>query len=63
MFFRYWNPHYAFYVREMKIKAFAQLLESYRSLKLTYIADAFGVTEDYMDRYQMNFKPDISLLS
>ena len=27
---RYWHPHYAFYVREMKIKVFAQLLESYR---------------------------------
>jgi len=55
---RYWNPHYAFYVREMKIKAFAQLLESYRSLKLTYIADAFGVTEDYMDRELSKFIAD-----
>jgi hypothetical protein len=26
-----------------------QLLESYRSLTLGYMADAFGVTEDYMD--------------
>ena len=47
---RYLNPHYAFYVREMKIKAFGQLLESYRSLTLTYMADAFGITEDYMDQ-------------
>merc|ERR1711872_369536 len=31
---RYMAPHYAFYVREMKLK---------------YMADAFGVTEDYMD--------------
>jgi len=46
---RYMAPHYAFYVREMKIKAYAQLLESYRSLTLKYMADAFGVTEDYMD--------------
>jgi len=46
---RYLAPHYAFYVREMKIKAYAQLLESYRSLTLKYMADAFGVTEDYMD--------------
>lgn len=46
---RYLNPHYAFYVREMKIKAFGQLLESYRSLTLTYMAEAFGITEDYMD--------------
>merc|ERR1712098_839098 len=55
---RYWNPHYAFYVRELKIKAFAQLLESYRSLKLTYIADAFGVTEDYIDRELSKFIAD-----
>jgi len=46
---RYLAPHYAFYVREMKIKAYAQLLESYRSLTLSYMADAFGVTEEYMD--------------
>ena len=42
-------PHYKYYVREVKIKAYAQLLESYRSLTLTYMADAFGVTEDYID--------------
>merc|ERR1712192_29369 len=46
---RYLAPHYAFYVREMKIKAYAQLLESYRSLTLSYMADTFGVTEEYMD--------------
>merc|ERR1712212_276585 len=55
---RYWNPHYAFYVREMKIKGFAQLLESYRSLNLTFIAEAFGVTEDYMDRELSKFIAD-----
>jgi len=46
---RYLAPHYAYYVREMKIKAYAQLLESYRSLTLKYMADAFAVTEDYID--------------
>lgn len=43
------HAHYAYYIREMKIKAYAQLLESYRSLTLDYMAEAFGVTEDYMD--------------
>ena len=47
---RYLHPHYSFYVREMKVKAFAQLLESYRSLTLTYMAEAFNVTEEYMDK-------------
>jgi len=46
---RYLHPHYAYYVREMKIKAYAQLLESYRSLTLSYMADAFGVTQEFMD--------------
>ena len=27
---RYMFPHYKYYVREVKIKAYAQLLESYR---------------------------------
>ena len=31
---RFLNPHYAFYVREMKVRAFAQLTASYRSLTL-----------------------------
>jgi len=52
---RYMAPHYAFYVREMKIKAYAQLLESYRSLTLAYMADAFGVTEEYMDNELCRF--------
>jgi len=55
---RYMHPHYAFYVREMKIKVFAQLLESYRSLTLTYMAEAFGVTEEYMDRELSRFISD-----
>uniref|UniRef100_U5EX74 26S proteasome non-ATPase regulatory subunit 6 n=1 Tax=Corethrella appendiculata TaxID=1370023 RepID=U5EX74_9DIPT len=43
------HPHYRFYVREMRILAYTQLLESYRSLTLQYMADAFGVGVDYID--------------
>lgn len=43
------NPHYRFFVREMRILAYTQLLESYRSLTLPYMAEAFGVTVDYID--------------
>ena len=53
---RYLFPHYAFYVREMKIKSIGQLLESYRSLTLTYMADAFGITEDYMDQGKLFYR-------
>ncbi|KAI9619906.1 hypothetical protein H4Q26_013883 [Puccinia striiformis f. sp. tritici PST-130] len=38
-----------YYVREMRIKAYSQLLESYRSVSVKSMAQAFGVTEDYMD--------------
>ena len=47
---RYMFPHYKYYVREVKIKAYAQLLESYKTIKLSYMADTFGVMEDYIDR-------------
>lgn len=48
---RLFNPHYRFYTREMRILAYTQLLESYRSLTLDYMADAFGVTVEFIDRY------------
>jgi len=43
-------PHYRHYVREMRIKAYTQLLESYSSLTLKYMADSFGVTEAFIDK-------------
>lgn len=42
--------HCRYYVREMRIMAYAQLLESYRSLTLDYMADSFGVTVDFIDQ-------------
>jgi len=35
----------------MRILAYSQLLESYRSLTLESLAAAFGVTVDYIDKY------------
>ncbi|CAO3593377.1 unnamed protein product [Absidia cylindrospora] len=52
---RYFYPHIRYYVREMRIVAYAQLLESYRSLTLTSMAHAFGVTEDYIDKELYKF--------
>ncbi|KAK4056051.1 proteasome regulatory particle subunit [Microbotryomycetes sp. JL221] len=43
------SPHTRYYVREMRIKAYAQLLESYRSVTLTSLCDAFGVSQSFMD--------------
>ncbi|RKP34181.1 26S proteasome subunit RPN7-domain-containing protein [Dimargaris cristalligena] len=47
---RYLHVHTPYYVREMRIIAYAQLLESYRSLTLESMADSFGVSEDFVDR-------------
>ncbi|KAL5632387.1 hypothetical protein ACGC1H_005375 [Rhizoctonia solani] len=44
------NPHARFYVREMRILAYSQLLESYRSLTLDSLAGAFGVSVEFVDR-------------
>ncbi|XP_060521780.1 26S proteasome non-ATPase regulatory subunit 6 [Cylas formicarius] len=49
------NPHYRYYIREMKILAYTQLLESYRSLTLQYMAEAFGVTIDFIDEELSTF--------
>ncbi|CAG8576450.1 9841_t:CDS:2 [Paraglomus brasilianum] len=43
-------PHLRFYVREMRIIAYAQLLESYRSLTMESMANAFGVSEEFIDK-------------
>lgn len=48
-------PHCRYYVREMRIQAYTQLLESYRSLTLQYMANAFGVSKEFIDRELSRF--------
>ena len=43
-------PHARYYVREMRIKAYTQLLESYKTLTLERMCRSFGVSEAFMDR-------------
>lgn len=47
---RYFYKHYTYYIREMRIIAYNQLLESYSSLTLKYMSDAFGVTTNFIDK-------------
>ena len=54
-FDRYWSSHYNYYVREMRILAYNQLLESYQSLTLEYMAQAFGVTPPFIDQELSRF--------
>ncbi|XP_045477302.1 26S proteasome non-ATPase regulatory subunit 6 [Harmonia axyridis] len=49
------NAHYRYYVREMRILAYTQLLESYRSLTLQYMAEAFGVSVAFIDQELSTF--------
>ncbi|KAI8592996.1 26S proteasome non-ATPase regulatory subunit 6 [Geranomyces variabilis] len=43
------NAHYRYYVREMRIAVYAQLLQSYQSLTVESMANSFGVTEHWID--------------
>lgn len=54
------HPHTRFYVREMRILAYGQLLESYRSLTLDSLARSFGVSIDFVDRYVHALCPESS---
>ena len=44
-------PHTRYYIREMRILAYNQLLESYRSLTLESLARSFGMSMDFVDKY------------
>lgn len=41
--------HRRFYIREMRILAYTQLLQSYRSVTLESMAKSFGVSADFID--------------
>ncbi|OCH93449.1 PCI-domain-containing protein [Obba rivulosa] len=49
------SPHARFYVREMRILAYNQLLESYRSLTLESLARSFGVSMEFVDNELSRF--------
>eukprot|EP00731_Ephydatia_muelleri_P003686 Em0001g3686a len=52
---RYLATHSRYYIREMRIKAYTQLLESYRSVSLLHMAKSFGVGVEFMDRELSQF--------
>lgn len=49
------HPHYRHYVQEMRLRAYKQILQAYRSLSLDYMAEAFGVTCDFIEREVAKF--------
>lgn len=47
---KYLAEHRAWYVREMRLRAYQQLLQSYRVVGLASMANDFGVSVDYLDK-------------
>ena len=48
---RYLYEHKGWFVREMRLRAYQQLLQSYRVVGLGSMAHDFGVSVDFLDRY------------
>ena len=52
---RYLHEHRGWFVREMRLRAYQQLLQSYRVVGLGSMAKDFGVSIDFLDRYVPSF--------
>lgn len=48
---RYLHEHKGWFIREMRLRAYQQLLQSYRVVGLESMANDFGITVDFLDRY------------
>lgn len=58
---RYLHPHCRYFAREMRIRAYQQFLESYRSVHLQSMATNFGVDTEFLDRSVYCFLFSLSL--
>jgi 26S proteasome regulatory subunit N7 len=47
---RYLFEHKSWYVREMRLRGYQQLLQSYRVVGLQSMANDFGVSVDFLDK-------------
>ncbi len=47
---RYLHEHKGWYIREMRLRGYQQLLQSYRVVGLESMAGDFGVSVDYLDK-------------
>lgn len=52
---RYLHPHLAYWMRELHILAHKQFLDSYQSVTVQAMADAFGVSTDFIDYHASRF--------
>jgi len=52
---RYLHLHARYYWRELRVLAYTQFLESYRSVSLASMANSFGVSGDFLDKELSGF--------
>jgi 26S proteasome regulatory subunit N7 len=52
---RYLQPHFRYYMREVRVVVYSQFLESYKSVTMEAMAAAFGVTVDFIDQELSRF--------
>ncbi|KAJ4756414.1 26S proteasome non-ATPase regulatory subunit 6 [Rhynchospora pubera] len=52
---RYLQPHFRYYMREVRTVVYSQFLESYKSVTMEAMATAFGVTFDFIDQELSRF--------
>ncbi|SMN18162.1 similar to Saccharomyces cerevisiae YPR108W RPN7 Essential [Maudiozyma saulgeensis] len=58
---KYLNKHADYFVREMRRKVYAQLLDSYKTLSLKSMAHSFGVSVEFLDNDLGKFIPNKQL--
>lgn len=54
---KYLRVHASYFMRELRCKAYSQLLESYKSLSLKSMARSFQVSEEFLDNDLCKFIP------
>eukprot|EP01053_Blabericola_migrator_P006246 Blabericola_migrator_1__6245@NODE_314_length_10020_cov_127_741485_g257_i0_p2_GENE_NODE_314_length_10020_cov_127_741485_g257_i0NODE_314_length_10020_cov_127_741485_g257_i0_p2_ORF_typecomplete_len395_score80_98RPN7/PF10602_9/3_6e35PCI/PF01399_27/7_4e03PCI/PF01399_27/5e03PCI/PF01399_27/1_3e19TPR_MalT/PF17874_1/0_0097Foiegras_1/PF11817_8/2_8Foiegras_1/PF11817_8/38Coatomer_E/PF04733_14/0_083SF3A3/PF16837_5/0_31_NODE_314_length_10020_cov_127_741485_g257_i062217405 len=54
---RYLQQHYRYFVRNMRMIAYKQYLEPFKSVKIPAMAEAFGVSEDFIEQEIVTFIP------
>uniref|UniRef100_A0A183BWY7 26S proteasome non-ATPase regulatory subunit 6 n=1 Tax=Globodera pallida TaxID=36090 RepID=A0A183BWY7_GLOPA len=47
---RYMNPHYQFYTRALRVRAYQQFLTPYNTVSLEVMANCFGVSVEFVDK-------------
>ncbi|KAI3406918.1 RPN7 [Candida oxycetoniae] len=58
---KYLHAHASYFLREMRRKAYGQLLESYKSLSIKSMAANFNISEEFLDEDLCKFIPNKKL--